>query len=76
MLKLMLAVIIVAFLFVPELVVTGSLFAVDDPWGCRSCLSCGVITPAWANWLNFIGFGSIICGLTFFGVKELTVKNQ
>jgi hypothetical protein len=74
MLKLMLAAVIVIFLIVPELLVTGTLFAVDDGFGCRGCFRCGAtIIPVWAN---YVGFSLVIGGLTFLGVRELVAKKE
>lgn len=70
MLKLLCAGAIAAYAYVPTLV-SHVIFAVDDPWGCRSCLA-WTIMPAWAN---HVMFGGAILGMTAWGIYDIRRKN-
>jgi hypothetical protein len=72
MLKLLCAGAIAAYAYLPTLV-AHAVFAVDDPWGCRSCLHpCGAtISPIW----NHVMFGGAILGMTCWGVYDIRRKN-
>jgi len=60
MMKLILAGSLALYAFVPTIVV-ATVFAVDDPWGCRSCL--GTLSP--------IAFAVAIGALTVLGIKDM-----
>lgn len=73
MLKLLLAAVLVMYVFLPEMVI----FAMRGEWppdgfGCRGCFRCGATNVP--TWVNYLGFGLVISGLTFFGISEIRNK--